>query len=116
MRLFFMIMGGIAAGILSLIALLYVNMELTYRADLKACPHVTTQQVVAAVVNDVTRKDSHIFGKFHLRPDDVYIDRDSVQIGPSLAHVPFRIASDPDREYFAMPGCSNLDDIEYAND
>ncbi|WP_277977976.1 phosphonate ABC transporter substrate-binding protein [Pantoea endophytica] len=114
MRVIFIILGCCVTGILGLFALIYIDVELGYQADLKACPKVTPQQVVAAVVQDVTRRDSHTFGRFNLSADDVYIVQDEVQIGPTIAGVPFRIKANPDREYFAMPRCSDLSDIEYG--
>jgi hypothetical protein len=114
MRLFFIILGICVTGILGLVALIYIDAELGYQADLKACPKVTPQQVVDAVVQDVTRRDSHTFGRFNLSADDVHIDLDDVQIGPTIAGVPFRITASPGREYFAMPRCSDLSDIEYG--
>ena len=114
MRFFFIMLGCCVTGVLGLVALIYTDAELGYQADMKACPGVTPQQVVAAVVQDVTRRDSRTFGRFNLSADDVHIVQDDVQIGPTIAGVPFRITASPDREYFAMPRCSDLSDIEYS--
>lgn len=75
---------------------------------------MTPQQVVAAVVKDVTRKESRRFGQYSLCSVDVKINRDDVQIGPTIAGVPFSITINPGHEYFAMPRCSDLSDIEYG--
>lgn len=115
MRLFYLIFGCITTGILGLVAFNYIDAELTYQADLKACPSVTPQQVVAAVVKDITRKESRRFGQYSLSSVDVKIDRDDVQIGPTIAGVPFSITTNPGHEYFAMPRCSDLSDIEYGD-
>lgn len=108
--------GGLGALAGLLFVVLYVDAELGYQADLKACPTVTPDQVVAAVVHDVTRVDSHIFARFHQHHGDVFVDRDNIQIGPSSVLAPFRIAAEPARQYFAMPRCYVLSSIEYASD
>lgn len=116
LKVLLIIVGGLGALAGLLLVVLYVDAELGYQEDLKACPGVTPDQVVAAVVHDVTRADSHIFGRFHLHPGDVSVDRDSIQIGPSSVLAPFRIAAEPARQYFAMPRCYVLSSIEYASE
>lgn len=101
---------GALAGLLFVV--LFIDDELGYQEDLKACSDVTPDQVVVAVVQDVTRADSHIFARFHLHPGDVSVDRDSIQIGPSSVLAPFRIAAEPACQYFAMPRCYVLSSIE----
>ena len=116
MRLLIRRVAGMGMIFLLLIAVLYIDFKLGYQADLDACPKVTSLQVVAAVIKDITRKDNRNFSQFNLSSGDVLVDHESIQIGPSSVLTPFRIASDPQRQYFAMPRCYVLSDREYASD
>ncbi|MCQ8230352.1 phosphonate ABC transporter substrate-binding protein [Pantoea trifolii] len=114
MSLFIKIVVGIVAFFALLLAALYLEQQQIHRADLKACSTLTPQQVRDAVISDVTRRDSRGFSRFQLKPENVYVGLDDIQIGAGSAFAPFRISAEPDREHFAMMGCSDLDRIEYA--
>ncbi|PLR32587.1 hypothetical protein CYR55_18580 [Chimaeribacter californicus] len=114
------LIGKIGIGMVALTCVLvldgFIGYAIGYQADVKACKTLTRAEVIDAVVADVTHPDKRIFNQFHLVPSNLYVDREAIQIGPTSVLAPLRISSEPDRQYFAMLRCSDLEDIEYASD
>lgn len=111
-----MVCSGIVLLLVIGVVALYINVQLGLRADLKACKVLTRQEAVNAVIADVTRADRKFNGKYQVLPTEIYVDLVRVQIGQGTVLVPFHIAAEPDRQYFGMPHCSDLEVVEYAND
>jgi len=74
MRLLMKFLIGAGAGILLLITILYLDIYLGYQADLKACPMLNTQQIVPAVVEDITRRQRTLFGPFKIPAADIKLN------------------------------------------
>ena len=106
------LMTLLAVGFVVLIA----DTEAGKRADLKACKTLQPAQVADAVISNVIWPENRVFAKFNLTANDVQVDMSGIQIGPLAVLVPFHISKDPNRQYFGMPRCSVLTDVEYAND
>ncbi|WP_338563662.1 hypothetical protein [Erwinia sp. E_sp_B04_7] len=120
MRRILKIASGLIFGLIVVMSLcvlaLYIDIRLGYKADVKACPNVKPSEAIAAVIRDVIRPTNQVFAKYHLSANDVSVNLNEVQIGPSAILVPFRISKAPQREFFGMPRCSVLSNIEYASD
>ncbi|WP_416414327.1 hypothetical protein [Pantoea sp. App145] len=116
MKKLLMVCSGIALLLIIGGVSLYVDVQLRLQSDLKACKVLTRRQAADAVIADVTRTDRQFYGKYQILSSEIYVDPNSVQIGSGTVLVPFHIAADPDRQYFGMPHCSELKNVEYAND
>ncbi|MFD3223243.1 hypothetical protein [Rahnella aceris] len=107
---------GVIAVMVIAIGALYVDFEMGKRADIEACLTLQPSQAANAVIKDVVRADNQIFAKYHLSVSDLHVDMAAVQIGPMSALVPFHISTHPAKQYFGMPRCSALSNVEYSND
>lgn len=116
LKKFLIVCSGIVLLLVIGVVSLYVDVKLGLRAELKACKVLTRREAVNAVIVDVTRVDRKFNGKYQVLPSEINVDLGSVQIGQGTVLVPFHIAMDPDRQYFGMPHCSDLEVVEYAND
>ncbi|WP_262121894.1 hypothetical protein [Serratia ficaria] len=92
------------------------SVEQGRQADILACKAVTPEQAGAAIIEDVTRSGNKVFFKYSLKHTDVLVDSAGIQISQSTILVPFRIAIGPHVQYFGMPRCSKLTDVEYSHD
>ncbi len=97
-------------------AALYINARAEYKADRAACPRVEPTRAAEAVVDDIIRPGNQIFNALQLDPKDIIVDVARVQAGTTSFLVPFRLSTEPDRQYFGMPRCGDLTSIEYAHD
>ncbi|MBS0968168.1 hypothetical protein CYR40_14940 [Chimaeribacter arupi] len=107
---------GVAAFTALIVADYYIGNMIAYQADVKACKTLTRAEVVDAVVADMTRPDKRSVNRRHFSPSDIVVETEAIQIGPSDVLAPFRIASEPERQQFAMLPCSALESIEYASE
>lgn len=108
------VIGVIALGVIGYFSL-HLHMKNEIAADTEACKTLQPAMAADAVIADVLRPDSSIFGKYHLARKDVSVDMSGVQIGPTSALVPFTVSAVPGVPYFGMPRCSDLTDVEYGN-
>ncbi|WP_313107927.1 hypothetical protein [Pseudescherichia vulneris] len=67
------------------------------------------------MVDDIIRPGNQIFNAFQLAPEDIIVDVARVQAGTTAFLVPFRLSTEPDRQYFGMPRCAELSSVEYAH-
>ncbi len=107
---------ALAVFIAALIAWYWLDARASLRADIRACPSVTTEQATAAVLKNVLLNGERLFSKPHLTQKDVIIEERGVQVGQTGTLVPFRIDGVTDRRYFGMTGCASLDAVEYATE
>ncbi|MDU4125760.1 hypothetical protein [Pantoea sp.] len=107
---------GVVALIIIVISAFYVHVRMAQMTDEKACPTVLPFQASQAVINDVIRPSNQLFAKHHLTANDVSVDIKGIQIGPSSVLVPFHISKEPQKQYFGMPRCAVLSNVEYASD
>lgn len=103
----------IAAAIAA--AALYINARAEYKADRAACPRIEPLRAAEAVVHDIIRPENQIFNGRQLAPKDITVDVARVPTGTTAFLVPFRLSTEPDRQYFGMPRCAELSSIEYAH-
>ncbi len=105
----------VLAVVIAAAAALYINARAEYRADIAACPRVEPSRAAEAVVDDIIRPGNQIFNAFQLAPEDIIVDVARVQAGTTAFLVPFRLSTEPDRQYFGMPRCAELSSVEYAH-
>lgn len=95
MMKFFKVAGisvlALAVFISVLIAWYWLEVRAALRADIRACPGVTTEQATAAVVRNTLLNGARLFSMPHLTREDVVIEKEHVQIGHTSTLVPFRI-------------------------
>ncbi|WNK46979.1 hypothetical protein RM150_22730 (plasmid) [Pantoea agglomerans] len=106
--------GVFAIGVIGYFSL-QQHMKNEIAADTEACKTLQPAIAADAVIADVLRPDNSIFGKYHLARKDVSVDMSGVQIGPTIAMIPFTVSAVPGLPYSGMPRCSDLTDIEYGN-
>lgn len=104
--------------IVVVLVIIYVawSIEQGRQADIAACKAITPEQARTAVIEDVIRPGNKVFSKNSLTDNDVSIDSAGIQIGQSTILVPFHISAEPKVQYFGMPRCSRLTDVEYSHD
>lgn len=93
-----------------------INARAEYKADRAACPRVEPPRAAEAVVDDIIRPGNQIFNALQLAPKDIIVDVTRIQAGTTAFLVPFRLSTEPGRQYFEMPRCAELSSIEYAHD
>jgi hypothetical protein len=103
----------IAAGLGAWAVLTDINRGLS--TDRQACLTLNADEVAHAVIADVIRPDNRTFADQHLTADDVHIKMETIQIGPTSAHVLFTTSKHPDVEWAGMPRCADLQDVEYGH-
>lgn len=109
------VLTGVAAIVVLAGAYAYWSIGQGHKEDIQACKVVDVNDAVSAVVKDVTRPSNKIFSNLGITAKDINVDVNRVKVDYSTVLVPFKLEQEPRKQYFAMPRCSRLSDIEYSS-
>lgn len=99
---------------MSLLGTWIAQLNIGLDEDQRACPGLTSQQVVDGVINNLLRKRETRGEWYLLSRDEIIINPVDVKIGKSDFFVPFHYTRKPGMVYDAMGGCAYPNSVEYA--